>query len=230
VNQFDFKKGELLLIDKPKNWTSFDIVRKIRNTTNAKIGHAGTLDPLATGLLIVGTGVFTKQLTELQTYSKEYTGSFYIGATTPSYDLETEPNETWDISAISENDIYKAVESFKGESMQMPPIFSAIKIGGKTSYDLARKGQTPDLQSRPIIIYDFEITKIELPEVYFRVACSKGTYIRSLAYDFGRALGVGAYMSSLCRTKIGEYKLEDAWQMEALITEIKRQQVEAAAI
>jgi len=230
MNQFDFKKGELLLIDKPKNWTSFDIVRKIRNTTNAKIGHAGTLDPLATGLLIVGTGVFTKQLTELQTYSKEYTSSFYIGATTPSYDLETKPNETWDISAISENDIYKAAESFKGESMQMPPIFSAIKIGGKTSYDLARKGQTPDLQPRQIVIYDFEITKIELPEVYFRVACSKGTYIRSLAYDFGKALGVGAYMSSLCRTKIGEYKLEDAWQMETLITEIKRQQVEAAAI
>ena len=221
--QFDFKKGELLLVDKPKGWTSFDIVRKIRNTTKGKIGHAGTLDPLATGLLIIGTGVFTKQLTNLQTLSKEYTGSFFIGATTPSYDLETEPDETWDISAITEKDIYQAAETFKGESKQMPPIFSAIKIGGKTSYNLARKGQTPDLQPREINIYDFEITKIELPEVYFRVACSKGTYIRSLAYDFGKVLGVGAYMSSLCRTKIGDYKLEDAWQMEALITEIKKQ-------
>src|SRR4030095_9288728 len=217
-----FEEGKVLLIDKPIEWTSFDVVRKIRNLIRIKkVGHAGTLDPLATGLLIVCTGKFTKRINEYMAQEKEYTGSFTLGATTPTYDLESEPINYKDLSFITEERVLNAAKQFTGEIMQVPPAHSAIKIGGKRVYELARQGKEVIIEPRKITIKEFEITKIEMPVVFFRVVCGTGTYIRSLANDFGTALGCGAYLSSLCRTRIGDSKLEDAKTMTEWENEIK---------
>ena len=214
----DFLNGQILLIDKPLHWTSFQAVNKLKYVLinkvglpkKFKIGHAGTLDPLASGLLLVCTGKFTKKITELQGQAKEYTGTFYIGATTPSYDLETEIDETFDTSHIDETVIHETVKQFLGEIDQKPPIFSAIKKDGVRLYEHARAGETVEIASRKTTIHEFEITRIALPEVDFRVVCSKGTYIRSLAYDFGKAMDSGAHLTVLRRTKIGEYDVLNA--------------------
>jgi tRNA pseudouridine55 synthase len=229
-----FEEGQVLLIDKPIEWTSFDVVRKIRNLVRIKkVGHAGTLDPLATGLLIVCTGKFTKRINEFMSQEKEYTGSFTLGATTPTYDLESEPVNFKDIILITNEKIISATKQFTGEIMQVPPAHSAIKIGGKRVYESARQGKEVKIEPRKITIKEFEITKIvrktpsgEMPVVFFRVVCTTGTYIRSLANDFGEALGCGAYLSSLCRTRIGNSKLADAKSMaewEAQIENIRTQ-------
>ena len=214
----DFLNGQILLIDKPLHWTSFQAVNKLKYVLinkvglpkKFKIGHAGTLDPLASGLLLVCTGKFTKRITELQGQSKEYNGTFYIGATTPSYDLETEIDETFKTSHIDETVIHETVKQFLGEIDQKPPIFSAIKKDGVRLYEHARAGETVEIASRKTTIHEFEITRIALPEVDFRVVCSKGTYIRSLAYDFGKAMDSGAHLTVLRRTKIGKYDVLNA--------------------
>jgi len=199
------------LINKPLDWTSFDVVRKIRSLIRIKkVGHAGTLDPLATGLLILCTGKFTKRINEYMAQEKEYTGSFTLGAITPTFDLESEPHQHLEYSHLDEAVIKDATKKFLGNIQQVPPIHSAIKVGGQPVYKLARKGESIELASRNISIIEFEITAINLPNVEFRVVCSTGTYIRSLANDFGQALGVGAYLSSLCRTRIGSFLLKDA--------------------
>ncbi|MGL6269316.1 MAG: tRNA pseudouridine(55) synthase TruB [Chitinophagaceae bacterium] len=209
--QEPYAEGKVLLIDKPLTWTSFDAVKKIRILTRiSKIGHAGTLDPLATGLLIICTGKFTKKINEYMAREKEYTGSFTLGATTPTYDRETEPTDFKPFDHISDVQIQDATKPFTGEIFQIPPIHSAIKIEGKPAYVMARKGQDVKMEPRKVTISTFEITAINLPVVNFRVVCTTGTYIRSLAYDFGQALGCGAYLSSLCRTRIGEFRVEDA--------------------
>lgn len=208
----------MILVNKPLTWTSFDVVRKIRNLTKAKIGHAGTLDPLATGLLICCTGKMTKKINEYQAQEKEYTGTFTLGATTPTFDMESEPENFKDITGIDEAALKAATAGFLGEIMQLPPIHSAIKQNGKPIYLLARKGVDVKVEPRKITISEFEITKIALPVVHFRVVCSTGTYIRSLANDFGAALGCGAYLSSLCRTRIGAFRLEEAVDMETFIS------------
>ncbi|PSL47448.1 tRNA pseudouridine55 synthase [Chitinophaga niastensis] len=213
----NYQEGAVILINKPLTWTSFDVVRKIRNTTKAKIGHAGTLDPLATGLLICCTGKMTKKINEYQAQEKEYTGTFTLGATTPTFDKESEPENFKDISNIDEAALLAATKPFIGEIMQLPPIHSAIKQNGKPIYLLARKGVDVKVEPRKLTITEFEITKIALPEVHFRVVCSTGTYIRSLANDYGATLGCGAYLSSLCRTRIGSFKLEDATDMADFI-------------
>ncbi|WP_421806515.1 tRNA pseudouridine(55) synthase TruB [Flagellimonas sp.] len=213
----DFLNGQILLIDKPLEWSSFQAVnalkwaiRKKFGLKKIKIGHAGTLDPLATGLLIICTGKFTKRIPELQGQVKEYTGTFTLGATTPSYDMETEVNETFPTDHLSDTLIHEATKSFLGEIEQVPPIFSALKKDGKRLYELAREGKQVEIKSRKIEILEFEITRIALPEVDFRVVCSKGTYIRSLAHDFGKAVGSGAYLSKLRRTKIGDFNVDNA--------------------
>ena len=224
-----FEEGQVLLIDKPIEWTSFDVVRKIRNLVRIKkVGHAGTLDPLATGLLIVCTGKFTKRIIEFMAQEKEYNGSITLGARTPTYDLESEPTDFKDISLITEEMIVNATKQFTGEIMQVPPAHSAIKIDGKRVYELARQGKEVKIEPRKIVIKEFEITKIvpgtpsgERPVVFFRVVCSTGTYIRSLANDFGEALGCGGYLSSLCRTRIGDAKLDEAKTMNEWENEIK---------
>ncbi|QJB33576.1 tRNA pseudouridine(55) synthase TruB [Chitinophaga oryzae] len=213
-----YQEGAVILVNKPLTWTSFDVVRKIRNLTKAKIGHAGTLDPLATGLLICCTGKMTKKINEYQAQEKEYTGTFTLGATTPTFDMESEPENFKEITGIDEAALKAATEGFLGEIMQLPPIHSAIKQNGKPIYLLARKGVDVKVEPRKITISGFEITKIELPVVHFRVVCSTGTYIRSLANDYGAALGCGAYLSSLCRTRIGAFRLEDAVDMETFIS------------
>ncbi|RAJ87526.1 tRNA pseudouridine55 synthase [Chitinophaga dinghuensis] len=222
----NFQEGAVVLINKPLTWTSFDVVRKIRNTTKAKVGHAGTLDPLATGLLICCTGKMTKKINEYQAQEKEYTGTFTLGATTPTFDLESEPENFKDTSHLTDADIQAATAPFLGEIMQLPPIHSAIKQNGKPIYHLARQGVEVKVEPRKVTITEFEITKIEMPVVHFRVVCSTGTYIRSLANDFGAALGVGGYMSSLCRTRIGAFKLEDAVEMNDFIAQhsVKKEQ------
>lgn len=219
----DFLNGQILLIDKPLHWSSFQTVNKLKYLLinkvglpkKFKIGHAGTLDPLASGLLLVCTGKFTKRITELQGQAKEYTGTFYIGATTPSYDLETEIDATFDTSQIDESLIDKTVKQFLGEIDQKPPIFSAIKKDGVRLYEHARAGETVEIASRKTTIYEFEITRMALPEIDFRVVCSKGTYIRSLAYDFGKAMNSGAHLTALRRTKIGDYDVKDALDINA---------------
>ena len=222
IKQFNFEQGETLLVDKPVGWTSFDVVKKIRNACQVKkVGHAGTLDPLATGLLVICTGKKTKLLTEYTGNDKEYTGAFYLGATTPSYDLETEVNATWDISHITAENIKEATKQFLGEISQVPPMYSAITVDGKRLYELARKGKEAVIEPRQVSIHEFEITEIALPLVHFRVLCSKGTYIRSLAFDFGKALGVGAYLQSLRRTKSGNLDVEHAYALDDLIIQIK---------
>lgn len=210
-----FEEGRVLLIDKPLRWTSFDAVNKIRNMIRIKkVGHAGTLDPLATGLLIICTGRFTKKINEYMAKEKEYTGTFTLGATTPTYDLESEPGNFKPFTHLAEEDIRKATLHFIGEILQVPPAHSAIKIDGKRVYELARQGKEVKIEPRKVTVTEFEITKIELPLVHFRVVCSTGTYIRSLAFDFGETLGCGAYLSSLCRTRIGEFTLSEAMSME----------------
>jgi tRNA pseudouridine55 synthase len=218
-----YEEGQVVLINKPLKWTSFDVVRKIRNTTRAKTGHAGTLDPLATGLLICCTGKMTKKINEYQAAEKEYTGTFTLGSVTPTYDLESEPVDFKSLDGITDQAILDATKQFMGAQQQLPPIHSAIKQNGKPIYELARKGVEVKVEPRSIFIAEFEITKIELPVVHFRVVCSTGTYIRSLANDFGAALGVGGYMSSLCRTRIGTFRLEDAKDIQVFIDEFKDQ-------
>jgi tRNA pseudouridine55 synthase len=219
----DFEKGEVLLIDKPLGWTSFQALKKLRYQLKIKkIGHAGTLDPLATGLLILCTGKKTKEIDSYQAQEKEYTGTFVLGKTTPSIDLETDFDAEYDITHLHAENISSIIPKFVGEIDQTPPIFSAIKQDGKRLYELARKGQDTEIKSRKILISELEFTDISrFPEVDFRVVCSKGTYIRSLARDIGVALGAGAYLKALCRTRIGEFKLEDAWQIQDLIDQVK---------
>ena len=227
MTEDDYKNGQVLLIDKPLKWTSFQAVNKLRwhikqrfNIKKIKVGHAGTLDPLATGLLIICTGKQTKEINIYQGQNKEYTGIFTIGATTPSYDLETEINETFPISHITEEFIKKTTHQFLGEIDQKPPICSAIKKEGRRLYELARKGETTEIKSRKVTISEFEITTINLPEIEFRVVCSKGTYIRSLAFDFGKAMNTGAHLSALRRTKIGEFSDKNADSIEGFINQL----------
>lgn len=226
--EYDFAAGEILLIDKPLDWTSFDVVKKVRNTLRVKkVGHAGTLDPLASGLLILCTGKYTKRIDEIQAQEKEYTGTIRLGEVTPSFDRETEVAETRDISHITREDIEAAARTFEGTIEQVPPIYSAVMVDGKRAYDLARKGKSAELKPRTITIKAFDVTAVEGAEVYFRVVCTKGTYIRSLAHDLGQAAGCGAHLSSLVRTRIGDYMLADALTIED-IQEIRRKQTEAA--
>ncbi|OIR13325.1 tRNA pseudouridine synthase B [mine drainage metagenome] len=214
--------GKVLLFDKPLRWTSFDLVRKVRNLIGvSKVGHAGTLDPLATGMLIICTGKFTKKINEFMGMEKEYTGTFTLGSTTPTFDLESEPQNFISIENISEQQILDATKNFIGDILQMPPQHSAIKKDGKRLYESARQGIEVKVDARPITIKEFTITKIELPLVYFKVVCTTGTYIRSLANDFGAALNVGAHLSSLCRTRIGTFELKDALNINLFEEEIK---------
>lgn len=214
----EYLEGQILLIDKPLTWSSFQAVNKLKYILKRKfdlpkkfkIGHAGTLDPLASGLLIICTGKFTKKITEIQAQAKEYTGTFYVGATTPSYDLETEIDQTFPTEHVDEDFIHQTISQFLGEIDQKPPIFSAIKKDGVRLYEHARAGETVEIAHRKTTIHEFEITRIALPEVDFRVVCSKGTYIRSLAYDFGNALKSGAHLIVLRRTKIGDYDVKNA--------------------
>lgn len=217
MDQTEQPEGRVILIDKPLEWTSFDVVKKLRYKLRVKkIGHAGTLDPLATGLLILCTGKKTKTIEQIQSQEKEYTGTFILGTTTPSFDLETEPGDPTDISHLTETDIQNATSGFKGFIQQVPPKFSAVKVDGKRAYKHARAGRDVEIKPRTVEIKEFEITRIDLPEVDFRVVCSKGTYIRSLANDFGQALHVGAYLSALRRTRIGDYKIEAAETIESV--------------
>jgi tRNA pseudouridine55 synthase len=227
INEESFKNGQVLLVDKPLEWTSFQVVNKLRwqikqrfKLKKIKVGHAGTLDPLATGLLILCTGNETKNIDSYQAQIKEYTGIFTIGATTPSYDLETTIDKTFEISHINPSLIEETTKQFIGTIQQKPPIFSAIKHDGKRLYDLARKGETAEIKSREITIFEFEITKIEMPNLHFRAVCSKGTYIRSLAFDFGKALNSGAHLSALRRTKIGEFSVDNAFSVESFIKKL----------
>lgn len=220
----DFTAGQLVLIDKPLGWTSFDVVNKLRytikhfhNIKKVKVGHAGTLDPLATGLLIICTGRFTKKLDTFQAQDKEYTGAIELGRETPSYDLETETSKTHDISGISEEQIHAAAQSFTGKQQQYPPVFSAKKIKGKRAYSYARKQEDVDMEPNDVFIEAFEIIEIDWPYVHFRVACGKGVYIRSLAHDFGKALKNGACLTALRRTRIGEFSGDSAFNLDELV-------------
>jgi tRNA pseudouridine55 synthase len=213
----DFLDGQILLINKPLGWTSFDVVKKIKNLIRTKyslkklkVGHAGTLDPLASGLLIVCTGKFTKRISELQGQAKLYTGNITLGGTTPSYDLETEIDTKFETNHITENLIKETTTQFIGEIEQKPPIFSALKRGGERLYEKARRGESFEIQPRKVSVHSFDIKTIEMPKVRFEIKCSKGTYIRSIAHDFGTALNSGAHLSKLCRTAIGDYQLADA--------------------
>lgn len=232
MGNFNFKEGEYLLIDKPEGWTSFDIVNKIRiilkheaGIPKIKVGHAGTLDPLATGLLLVCTGKFTRKIQDLSGLDKEYTGRIRLGATTPSYDKETAEENITDFSHLTEDDIEGARKKFTGVIMQVPPLYSAKKIGGKRAYEYARNREEVRIEPRPVTIHEFEITGLDLPYVDFRVRCSKGTYIRSLAHDFGHELKTGGYLDSLRRTAVGEFRVEDALtikQFGELMKDLKR--------
>ncbi len=223
-----YSTGSVLLIDKPLGWTSFQVVNKIRwlikqqyGLKNIKVGHAGTLDPLATGLLIICTGKETKNIDSYQAQHKEYTGTITLGATTPSYDLETAINATFPTDYLTESLLKETTQQFTGDILQKPPIYSAIKMDGKRLYELARAGETTEIKARTVNVSAFEITKIVKPHIDFRIACSKGTYIRSLAHDYGAALNNGGHLSALRRTKIGDYHVDDAWRMEAVELHIK---------
>jgi tRNA pseudouridine55 synthase len=221
----DYQEGQILLIDKPLKWSSFQAVNKLKFglikelklPKKFKIGHAGTLDPLASGLLLICTGKFTKRIEELQGQAKEYTGTITVGTTTPSYDLETEINATFPTEHISEALIYETLPQFIGEIDQKPPVFSAIKKDGKRLYESARAGIEVEIKTRKVMVSEFEITRIALPEIDFRIVCSKGTYIRSIAYDFGLALHSGGHLTALRRTKIGDYSVENATEPEVFI-------------
>jgi tRNA pseudouridine55 synthase len=223
----EFLAGQVLLIDKPLRWTSFQVVNKMRYTIQKKfqikkfkIGHAGTLDPLATGLLILCTGKFTKRIEEFQALHKEYTGTITLGKTTPSYDLETEYDGQFSYEHITEELINTTVQQFIGEIDQVPPVFSAIQKDGKRAYDSARKGKELILESRKVTVHEFEITKIDMPNVEFRIQCSKGTYIRSIAHDFGKAMNSGSHLSALRRTKIGQFDVQNAMSLETFLSQM----------
>ena len=220
---FDFKKGEVVLINKPSTWTSFDVVNSFRHFLKRKlelgklkVGHAGTLDPLATGLLLVCTGPFTKRIIEFTDYEKEYTGTFMLGATTPSFDAEQPIDKTYPTIHITKELLLAAASKQTGTIQQVPPIFSAVKIDGKHAYEYARKDRELVMPPKEVSISEFEFTRIALPEVDFRIVCSKGTYIRSIARDLGEDVGSGAYITTLCRTRIGPFLLKDAWELNAL--------------
>lgn len=219
--QEELNAGEVILIDKPLTWTSFDAINKIKRLMKAKIGHCGTLDPLATGLLICCTGKMTKRITEYQKQEKEYTGIIHLGAITPTYDLESKPEQEQPFEHLTEEAILAATIPFTGDIKQTPPIHSAVQKDGKRAYELARAGLEIKLEPRDVTIKTFEITKIALPEIHFRVVCSTGTYIRSLANDFGTALGCGGYLQALRRTKIGAYNVEDALTVEQWVAALK---------
>lgn len=224
----EFAEGQLLLVNKPYQWTSFDVVGKLRNSfkpLKLKVGHAGTLDPLATGLLIICTGKMTKQIDTFQAEEKEYTGTMILGATTPSYDMETEPDKSFDISQLTEEMLRNTCGQFIGDIQQYPPAHSAIKVGGERLYEKARRGEEVELKLRNVTITEFELTRVELPEIDFRVVCSKGTYIRSLVNDFGAALNNGAYLSKLRRTRSGNFRVEDAWEVMELVNTIRELKV-----
>ena len=225
-------EGGVILINKPLEWTSFDVVKKARNLLRTqfevkkiKVGHAGTLDPLASGLLVVCTGKFTKRIAEFQGQEKEYTGTFTLGATTPSYDLETEIDQTFPTANIKNESIESAIKKFTGTIDQFPPLFSALKKDGERLYEKARRGEEVQVDARQVHIHEFEITRVYLPKIDFRVVCSKGTYIRSLAHDFGKALNSGAHLSSLCRTRIGNFHLNQAIDIETLKYYIETQDI-----
>lgn len=219
----EFSEGKVILMDKPLTWTSFDVVKKVRGMVKiSKVGHAGTLDPLATGLLILCTGKFTKKINEYMAAEKEYTGSFMLGSTTPTYDLESEPVFVSGLDHLNDQLMHETTKLFTGEIMQVPPIFSAIKKEGTPAYVLARKGKEVKMEPRKITIMSFDITHIELPRVEFRVVCSTGTYIRSLAHDFGQALGCGGYLSSLRRTRIGHCTVDDAMGIDDLVAVVEK--------
>lgn len=225
----DFIEGQVLLIHKPLGWTSFDVVKKIRNTLRThlqikkiKVGHAGTLDPLADGLLIVCTGKFTKQIDQYQAQEKEYTGEFVLGATTPSFDLETDIDQHYPTNHITKDNILKVAQMLSGEILQTPPIYSAIKQNGKRLYEHARNGQEVSIKQRLVRISEFEITHIDLPNIHFRIVCSKGTYIRSLAHTFGQKLQSGAYLKQLTRTRIGTYSLSQAIDIQEFINSFSK--------
>ncbi len=232
AKEYDFKGGEVLLVDKPLTWTSFDVVNKLRyqlkqktGIKRFKVGHAGTLDPLASGLLIVCCGKATKTIDSYMGMPKEYTGTIVLGGTRPSYDMETEIDQTFDLSSITEEKVKAAVQTFMGEIEQVPPLYSAKKIDGRKAYEFARKGTEKVLKPNKITIYEYEITRIELPEIDFRVVCSKGTYIRSLAHDLGKVLDNGGYLKALRRTAIGDFKVTDAKSVESWVTEIQEAKV-----
>ncbi len=236
LSKIDFTAGALLLVNKPLTWTSFDVCNKLRGALKFflkkkkyKVGHTGTLDPLADGLLQICIGKMTKSINTLQVMDKEYTGNFFLGATTPSYDGESETDAEFPTDHITEALIRTTVEKFIGPQEQLPPIFSAIKIDGVPLYKLARRGEKKELKPRPITIHEFEITSWDLPTIGFRVKCSKGTYIRSLAHDFGKAMNSGAYLTKLTRTKIGDYDLKDAWEIEELVDSFKKTIEETAS-
>ncbi|GIV32962.1 MAG: tRNA pseudouridine synthase B [Chitinophagales bacterium] len=219
----EFVKGRIILVNKPLEWTSFDVVNKLRNVLQKKlnrklkVGHGGTLDPLATGLLIVCTGKATRLLSDITHYDKEYTGTLILGATTPSYDRETPIDQTYPTEDLTEELLHQAARQFTGLILQVPPAFSAVKVNGVRAYKKARRGHTVEMEPREVRIDSFELTEIRLPEVKFRVCCAKGVYIRSLVHDFGKALGCGAYLHQLCRTRIGPYRLEDAADLNSII-------------
>ena len=230
---FDFAAGELLLINKPYKWTSFDVVGKIRNSLKPqklKVGHAGTLDPLAIGLLIICTGKLTKQIDTFQAEEKEYTGTMILGASTPSFDMETAIDATFEIDKITEEDIYNATAPFIGEITQYPPAHSAVKVNGERLYVKARLGEEVELRQRHVTVSAFEITRIALPEVDFRIVCSKGTYIRSLVSDFGKRLNNAAYLSVLTRTRSGNFLLENAFEVADLVQYLREKRNETAQI
>ena len=225
----DFLGGEIILINKPLNWTSFQVVNKLRysirhklGVKKIKVGHAGTLDPLADGLLIICTGKKTKEIDSFMGLQKTYTGIVTLGANTPSYDLESEISETFDIDHLNDEKIFSAAKNMIGWQEQMPPIFSAKKIDGQRAYNLAREGKDVELKPKRVEISVFEITKINLPEVHFKIACSKGTYIRSIAYDFGKTLNAGGHLSALRREQIGEYKLSDALEINDFLDRVSK--------
>lgn len=231
IEEADFLEGALLLIDKPLTWTSFDVVNKVRyalkhklGVKKIKVGHAGTLDPLATGLLIVCTGKFTKLINDLQNLDKTYSGTLKLGAVTPSFDGETEETETFPITAISEVDLNRAAQAFTGEIIQYPPAYSAVKIDGVASYKRVRSGEEVKMKSRKVTIHQFDIVNVNMPFVDFEVSCTKGTYIRSLADDFGKKLNNGAYLTKLRRITTAGYSIVDAWDLESLIEAIKNRE------
>lgn len=225
TDRHPLEQGQVLLLDKPIGWTSFNVVSRVRNWAHktvgrrVKTGHAGTLDPLASGLLIICTGSFTKKIEEFQSRPKEYTGTFVLGSVTKSYDLESEVVAGGPYLHLTKDDILNAARHFTGDIMQVPPVFSAVKIRGKRAYELARAEKAVELSPKPVRIHEFEITRIELPQVDFRILCSKGTYIRSMARDFGEYLGCGAYLSALRRTRIGDFRIEDAQNVEEFLHE-----------
>ena len=223
-----YNNGQTLLVDKDLDWTSFDVVKKIKNIIKCKkVGHAGTLDPLATGLLIICTGKNTKKINDIQNQDKVYTGEFILGKSTPSHDLETEFNSQKDIKNITSDRIQEVSKRFLGEQLQRPPKFSAVKVNGKRAYEYARDNEEVKIKEKNINIYEFKITEFNLPNISFKISCTKGTYIRSIARDFGEKLGCGAVLSKLRRTEIGNYNVEDAFKVNDLADKLKKEKIES---